>query len=102
MSFWLMALRAFGRLSVTVATFCATSTVKHSYPAYPGIYSSLIIGPRRRRFAGDARITLAAHARLHLGHRDTKRHRARILLQHPLNGFQMSAHQPRRRGNITR
>src|SRR5260370_1944930 len=38
-----MALRACGRLRVTVATFSATSTIKHSYLAYLDIFSSIVL-----------------------------------------------------------
>ena len=42
------------------------------------------------------------HSRLHFRQSDMQRHRARILLQHPLNGFQMDPHQPGSCHNIPR
>src|SRR5437588_10233997 len=100
MSFWLMALRASGRLSVTMATFSATSTVKHSYRAYLDIFFSLSLVRGDTDVGRRPNTSLAAYARLDLGHGNMKRHGPRILLQHLLNGFQMRPHQPRRSGNV--
>src|SRR3954452_6413704 len=91
-----MALRACGRFKVTVATLSATSTFRHSYLAYWDTFFSVVIVVR----AWIEPPLLSAHSGLNLSQRDVKRHRAGILLQHPLHGFQMGTHQARRRRNV--
>src|ERR1700722_12019610 len=97
-----MALRACGRLSVTVATLSATSTFRHSYFSYSDTFSSFVFASKRPRLCRRLMLALAADTRLHFRQSDMQRHRTRVLLQHPLNGFKMGSHQPRGRRDFSR